>query len=151
MGHPASGFLAVAFEEAAAAEDALRVFEDGKHHAVRDAAVVVCAQEGRIELLQTREVAAGEGVVAGGAVGVIAGLLLGVPVGGALVGLVGGAGFGLRDTGIPDRRLRELGEMLKPGEALLCVLVDADGVGGVRDALARYGEVVDAELSVDGP
>jgi len=142
-------FVAVAFDDVATAEDALaavRELETDKVVHVRDAAVVIRTEAGRIELQQTRDLAAGEGVVAGGAVGLVAGVLFGVPVGGALVGLLGGAGIGLRDTGIPDRRLRKLGEDLQPGHAVLCVLVDTDGLVRVREALGRYGEVLDAEV-----
>jgi uncharacterized membrane protein len=78
----------------------------------------------------------------------VAGLLLGLPVGGAVVGLASGALLGLRDTGIPDGRLRELGQGLQPGHAMLCVLVDAGvGLQRVRETLRRYGTVVDVELS----
>lgn len=112
---------------------------------VLDAAVVTRLEGGRVELLQTRQVAAGEGVVAGGTVGFVAGMLLGGPVGGALLGMLGGGVWGARDTGIPDARLRELGESLVPGGALLCVLAKAGGATGVRAALAPYGEVADAD------
>jgi uncharacterized membrane protein len=145
----AESFVAVQFDDVATAEDALvavRELETKKAVHVRDAAVVVRTAAGRIELQQTRDLAAGEGVVAGGAVGIVAGLLLGVPVGGALVGLLGGTGIGLRDTGIPDRRLRQLGEDLQAGHAVLCVLVDAAGLARLRESLARYGEVLDAEV-----
>jgi uncharacterized membrane protein len=146
----ASSFVAIAFETAAAAEDALPAVRelDAAHEiSLRDAAVVVRTESGRIELYQTREIAAGEGLVGGGTVGLVAGLLLGLPVGGALLGLAGGALFGLRDTGIPDGRLRELGADLQPGQALLCVLVDADRVLRTREALGCYGTVVEVELS----
>ena len=122
--------------------------EDGV--SVEDAAVVVRMADGRLELHQTKELAAGEGAVAGGSVGLVAGLLLGGPVGGALVGIVAGGGWGLRDTGIPDDRLRQLGEKLEPGHAVLCVLV-ADGLPRVREGLAPYGEAVEAELSPPAP
>jgi uncharacterized membrane protein len=130
-------------EEADEALAALRAL-DAK---VADAVVVTCTAGGRIELHQTRQVAAGEGVVAGGTVGFVAGMVLGGPVGGALLGMLGGGIFGARDTGVPDARLRELGESLTPGRALLCALVDADTVAAVRAALAPYGEVGDADAS----
>jgi uncharacterized membrane protein len=145
---PAPSFIAVPFGDAAAAEEALSFVRDlDESVKVRDAAVVVRTDEGRIELQQTRELAAGEGLVAGGAVGLVAGVLLGLPVGGALLGLLGGAGFGLRDTGIPDPRLRRLGQDLEPGHAVLCVLVDDDGIPRARTALARYGEPFTVELA----
>jgi len=114
---------------------------------IADAAVVTCTASGRIELQQTRQVAAGEGVVAGGTVGLVAGMLLGGPVGVALLGMLGGGIWGARDTGVPDARLRELGESLTPGRALLCALVGEESVAAVRDGLAAYGEVGDAETS----
>ena len=83
--------------------------------------------------------------MAGGTVGFVAGMLLGGPVGGALLGMLGGGVWGARDTGVPDARLRELGESLAPGGALLCALVKADGAAAVREALAPYGEVADAD------
>jgi uncharacterized membrane protein len=110
-----------------------------------DAAIVTRSANGRVELHQSRQIAAGEGVVTGGTVGFVAGMLLGGPVGGALLGMLGGGIWGARDTGVPDARLRELGEALAPGGALLCVLVQPDAAGVVREALAPYGEVADAD------
>ncbi|MGO9821040.1 MAG: DUF1269 domain-containing protein [Solirubrobacteraceae bacterium] len=145
-----SRFFAVVFEGAAAAEDALmrvRAFDDEQDGSVRDAAVVLRTESGRIELQQTREIATGEAIVGVGTAGLVAGLLLGLPVGGALLGLAGGAIFGLRDTGIPDSRLRKLGEGLQPGQAVLCVLVDGDALARTRERLSCYGTVVEVELS----
>ena len=142
--------MAVVFETAAAAEDALPTVRELDHEqdvSIRDAAVVVRTESGRIELQQTREIAPGEAIVGGGTVGLVAGLLFGLPVGGALLGLAGGALFGLRDTGIPNSRLRQLGAELRPGQAVLCVLVDADGVRRTQEALGGYGTVFEVELS----
>ena len=112
---------------------------------VVDAVVVTRSESGRVELRQTDQVAAGEGIVAGGTVGFVAGMLLGGPVGGALLGMLGGGVWGARDTGVPDARLRELGDALAPGGVLLCALVKAVGAAAVREALAPYGEVADAD------
>ena len=100
-----------------------------------------------MELHQTHQVAAGEGLVAGGTVGFVAGMLLGGPIGGALLGMLGGGIWGARDTGVPDARLRELGEALSPEGALLCTLVQADDAAAAREALAPYGEVAAADAS----
>lgn len=112
---------------------------------ILDAAVVTRLASGRVELRQTHEVAAGEGVVAGGTVGFVAGMLLGGPIGGALLGMLGGGIWGAHDTGVPDERLRELGESVAPGGALLCALVRAGDAAVVREELAAYGEVADAD------
>lgn len=144
-----TSFLAVVLASSAAAEEALSEFSTGAREtdlAVRDAVIVSRTSSGAIELEQSRELAAGEGLVGGGTAGLVAGLLFGLPVGGALLGLAGGAIAGLRDTGIPNPRVRELGEGLSPGQAALCVLVDAAASGLARDALSRYGEVVEVEL-----
>jgi uncharacterized membrane protein len=110
-----------------------------------DAAVVTRLESGRVELHQTHQVAAGEGVVAGGTVGFVAGMLLGGPIGGALLGMLGGGIWGARDTGVPDERLRELGESLAPGGALLCALVPPEAAPAAWEALTAYGEVADAD------
>lgn len=148
--HGATGcFVAVVFESADAAEEALAAVRQvgaEKDVSVRDAVVVARTERGRIELKQTQGLAAGEGIVGGGAAGLVAGVLLGVPVAGALLGVVGGTVLGLRDTGIPDKRLRKVGEDLEPGQALLCVLVDS-GRDRMHDALAGYGPVYDVDLS----
>jgi uncharacterized membrane protein len=128
--------------EAERAQEALRDLD------VLDAAVVTRLESGRVELHQTHQIAAGEGVVAGGSVGFVAGMLLGGPVGGALLGMLGGGIWGARDTGVPDARLRELGESLEPSGALLCALVKADDAAAARKALAPYGEVADADAPV---
>jgi uncharacterized membrane protein len=117
---------------------------------VRDSAIVVARENGRVELRQTHQVAAGEGVVAGGTVGFIAGMLLGGPVGGALLGMLGGGVWASRDTGVSDSRLRELGEKLEPGDALLCALVAPPAAAEVCAALDAYGDVADAEAGASG-
>jgi uncharacterized membrane protein len=127
--------------EAERAQAALGRLEAG----IIDSAVVTRLEGGRVELHQTHQVAAGEGVVAGGTVGFVAGMLLGGPVGGALLGMLGGGVWGARDTGVPDARLRELGASLAPGGALLCALVTADDAAAACEELAPYGEVVDAD------
>ena len=146
----ADTFVAVAFRTTAEAEQGLKAVEALDGVSVHDAAVVVRTEAGRIELQQTREMSVGEGAVTAGSVGLVAGLLLGLPVAGALLGIVAGGGWGFRDTGIPDARLRAMGEKLEPGHAVLCVLV-GDGLPRVREALAPYGDVVDAELEPADP
>jgi uncharacterized membrane protein len=127
--------------EAEQAQGALDALEAG----IVDAVIVARLENGRVELHQTRQIAAGEGIVAGGTVGFVAGMLLGGPIGGALLGMLGGGVWAARDTGVPDTRLREFGESLVPGGALLCVLVQADDSAAVSEALGAYGEVADAD------
>ena len=143
MADPAR-LVVVSCASQAEADRALGALGGLKPHLL-DAAVVTKSERGRVDLRQTYQVAAGEGVVAGGTIGFVAGMLLGGPVGGALLGMLGGGVWGARDTGVPDARLRELGESLVPGGALLCVLVHADAAAAVREELAPYGAVGDAD------
>jgi uncharacterized membrane protein len=55
--------------------------------------------------------------------------------------------LGLRDTGLPDKRMRQLGKDLQPGQSLLCVLVNADANARTREALQAYGTAFEVELS----
>lgn len=114
---------------------------------IRDSAIVTRTGRGGVELRQTHQVAAGEGVLAGGTVGFVAGMLLGGPIGGALLGMLGGGAWASRDTGLPDARLRELGDSLGPDGALLCLLVAAGYAAAVREKVAAYGEAADADAS----
>jgi uncharacterized membrane protein len=65
-------FVAVVFESAAAAEDALPTVRElgGEGDvSIRDAVVVVRTERGRVELEQTRGIAEGEAVVGAGSAG----------------------------------------------------------------------------------
>lgn len=137
MAGPPAELLAVAYPGVEQAEEALAAAERLEP---RDAAIVVRGADDRVQLRQTRQTGIGEGAIAGGTVGLLAGLLVGLPVGIALAGLAAGGGFGLRDTGIPDKRLRALGESLEADQAVLCVL--ADDVPALAAALAPFGGVV---------
>jgi uncharacterized membrane protein len=127
----------------------IRSWGSDKDVALRDLVVVSRTPRGDIDLDQSREVSVGDGLVGVGTAGLVAGVLLGLPIGGALLGLAGGAVLGMRDTGIPDSRMRKLGEELHSGQALLCVLVDEDALVRLRDAIGRYGAVLEVELSSD--
>jgi uncharacterized membrane protein len=141
-------FLAVVFTSAERAEDAAGALRAGEDDlGLHDVAVVTRTPRGAIELHQTRGVAAGEALVGVGTAGLVAGLLMGVPIAGALVGLLGGGAWGIRDRGLPDDRMRELGADLQPGQAVLCVLVDADGMPRARAALSGYGAVAEVALA----
>lgn len=142
--------IAVAYESLDQAERASLAVRDlaGEHGlALRDAAVVVRTSEEHVELRQTRALAAGEGVVGGGAIGLLLGLGLGVPVAAAMLGMAGGGGFSLWDRGIDDGRMRRLGRSLEPGHAALFALAAAVDWERLRQRLDPYGgELVASEV-----
>ena len=115
-----------------------------------DAAVVVRTETGRVELHQRHELSAGEGAVSGGVAGVLAGVLIGFPIAAPIVGLAIGGGFGALDTGLDDKRMRELGDSLQPGQAAACALVGKADWPAVRARMAPYaGELLIVELTVE--
>lgn len=76
------------------------------------------------------------GGVLGGAIGMIAGPLGAVVVGGAAGALVGGLTAKVYDSGIPDDRLKEIGEALSPGTSAIVALIEHKWVGELEKELA---------------
>jgi uncharacterized membrane protein len=149
----AAHLIAVAYDSTQLAEAALgAVHELSDENAliIHDAAIVIKHGDGRVELQQSRELAAGEGIVSGGAIGLLLGLALAVPVAGALVGFAGGAGFAARDRGISNEHMRELGATIARGHAVLFALVGDVDWPKLRDGLAPYGgDLVSSEVADD--
>jgi uncharacterized membrane protein len=145
--------VAVEYANEQAAERALgiiRDLSDEDAHAVHDAAVVVKRADGRVELRQSRELAAGEAAVGGGSIGILLGLAVAIPVAGALVGVAAGMGFAALDKGISNKRMRELGDTLAPGQAVLFALVgDVDWHLLASHLAPAGGELVTSEVSED--
>jgi uncharacterized membrane protein len=145
-----SYLIAVAYERDETAERALASLRDlAREHALelKDAAIVVKDDADRVELRQTRELAAGEAVVSGGSIGLLLGLAVGAPIAAALLGLAGGGGLAVFDRGISDKRMRRIGEELEPGHAALFALVADVDWALLHERLERYGgEVAASEL-----
>ena len=144
-------FIVVAYESREAAEQALEVLERlraDKVVGLRDAAIAIRTEQGRVEVEQTRELSAGQGAIAGGVAGTLLGLATGGVVAVALAGLAGGGLLGVFDTGIENDRLRKLADDLPPGHAILGALMVKGDWPRVRDALTPTGgEPVVLELS----
>lgn len=145
-----SHLIAVGYEREETAERALASVRDlAQEHALelKDAAIVVKDDADRIELRQTRELAAGEAIVSGGSIGLLLGLAVGAPVAAALLGLAGGGGLAVFDRGISDKRMRTFGRELGRGHAALFALVADVDWPLLHERLSRYGgEVVASEL-----
>jgi uncharacterized membrane protein len=144
--------IAVGYEHEETAERALATLGDlaqEKSLELKDAAVVVKDDAGRVELRQSR-LAAGETVVGGGSIGLLLGLAIGVPVAAALIGLAGGGGLAAFHRGISDKRMREFGDELPTGHAALFALVAKVDWDALHERLALYGgEVAASELDDD--
>ena len=93
---------------------------------LEDAAIVTRIR-GRVRIQQTKDVSPSQGAMGGAWIGILAGLFAGPGgplVGGALGAAAGGLFARLRDIGIDDDRMRELGDELADGEAALFLLVE---------------------------
>jgi uncharacterized membrane protein len=146
-------FIVVAYESREQADEALRAVEDlarSKEIELKDAAVVVKDSSGKVMVDQTKELSVGTGAITGGVAGMLLGLAMGGPVGMALVGMAAGGGAGLLDTGIDNRRLKQLGQELAPGRAALGVLIKQANWPHARERLAPLGgEPLVVELSAE--
>lgn len=93
---------------------------------LQDAAIVAKESGGRVRIQQTKDLDTIQGASSGLWLGVLAGLFVpgGVLIGGALGAAVGGLWAKLRDIGISDKRMKELGDELPEGEVALFMLVD---------------------------
>lgn len=96
-----------------------------KHLDLEDAAIVTKVGT-RVRITQTRDVTPKTGAMSGAWLGILAGLFLGPGgplIGGALGAAAGGLFGKLRDHGIDDDQMRQMGEELADGESALFLLV----------------------------
>jgi uncharacterized membrane protein len=107
-----------------------------------DAVVVVRDDNGRVRLRQMYNLTAA-GAVSGGFWGALMGLLFLNPLFGMAIGAAAGAVSGaLRDVGIDDNFMKDLGNTLKPGTAALCVLIRQMTPDKVVAEIQKYGGTI---------
>jgi len=106
---------------------------------LEDAVVVVREQNGKVKLRQLHNLTAA-GAASGGFWGALMGLIFLNPLYGFAIGAAAGAISGaLRDVGIDDRFMKQLGQTLKPGTAALCVLIRQMTPDKVVEELQKFG------------
>ena len=90
-----------------------------------DAAIVHKTEGGRVRIVQTKDVSTGQGAISGSWWGLLAGLFIpgGPLLGAALGAAVGGIFAKMRDIGIDDDQMKQMGEQLDEGESALFLLV----------------------------
>ncbi|MEE8599839.1 DUF1269 domain-containing protein [Euzebya tangerina] len=95
-----------------------------KHLKLEDAAIVTKVG-GRVRITQTKDINPGQGAMSGTWLGTLAGLFVGQPLIGAAIGAaVGGLFAKLRDIGIDDDEMKQMGEALADDEAALFLLIE---------------------------
>jgi len=119
--------------------------------AIHDAAVVTKDAESKLHITDTKDMSGTKGMVVGAVVGGAIGLF----TGGIGLLALGGGGLGglaakLRDGGLPDKRLRDLGAVMPPNSSALVVVIDrgagSDVERSFRDA---GGDVVVEDLTAE--
>jgi uncharacterized membrane protein len=90
---------------------------------LKDAVAITKSPNGKIKLHQTKDDAAGKGLLKGGAIGVLFALLLG-PAGWIVAGAALGTAFAMFDRGIKNKLLKELGDNMTSDQSALAVLVE---------------------------
>jgi uncharacterized membrane protein len=118
-----------------------------KNHKVvlDDMALVTRDPEGKVKIEQTKDVTPRKGARKGALVGALVGLAAPPLLGAAIVGGAVGAIWGkYRDRGIEDETMREVGDMLAQGEAVVFALGSDEAIAAVA---ARVAEVTDGETA----
>jgi uncharacterized membrane protein len=149
-----SRLLAIELDDALRAQEALLAsLRLHQRQAIRieDAAIVSKDAAGRIRIHQTRDVGTAQGAMTGTWLGMLAGLIFMVPLVGAVLGAAaGGIWARLRDVGISDGEMREMGERLDSGTAALFLLFEPLASTTLVRELHRFnGKVLRSTLAED--
>lgn len=93
---------------------------------IREAAFAHKLSRGRVKLEQSDDLGGGRGAFGGGAIGLIAGTMVAGPVGAAVGGVLGAAVTGmytkLRDSGVNNDFMQQVGKQLEPGKTALFIM-----------------------------
>ena len=120
-----------------------------------DIALVMCDKDNNISISESEDVDAKRGAVFGGIIGFLVGLLAG-PLGAIIAlptgAILGGIAAHAIDMGIPNHRLKELADTLKPGTAEVLVVANEEWTTAVAEQLEQMGgDVLVTPLSTDFP
>lgn len=148
--------IVAAFQTETGAEDALAQLKEAKRErmiAIQDAAVIRRDMKDRVHIKDVKDVGGGRGAVAGAVFGTAIALLAGpagILVGGALGALVGGLTAKAVDMGLPNERLKELSESLKPGTSAIIAIIEHTWVRDIEAMMAETGaQVVRQAIKTD--
>jgi uncharacterized membrane protein len=146
-----SNLVAIAYADREAAEQVRRtLMELQKEHVIEldDMVVVTRAEDGKVKLHQSVNMA-GAGAAGGALWGGLIGLLFLAPLVGMAIGAAaGGASGAFADMGVDDKFMKELGSNLDAGGAALIVLVRKSTPDKVIPRISEYGgHLIQSSLS----
>ena len=138
-----SSLVAIALSDPLLAQEgllaAMRLVRKG-HLQLEDAAIIA-KEGGKLRIQETQDTRPMQGAASGGWLGMLAGLFVGGPalLAGAAIGAAAGGIFAkLRDIGIKDEEMQQLGEELGDGDAALLLLVEDAHLFHARAELRRF-------------
>jgi uncharacterized membrane protein len=146
-----SNLIAISYPDVATAlqvRDRVIEMQQEKLIVLEDAAVAEKRADGKIKLHQAKSVT-GAGAAWGAMWGGLIGMLFFMPfLGAALGGATGAAAASRADLGVDDKFMKDLGKSLKPGGAVLFMLVVSSTPDKVIPQVAQYGgEIIKTSLS----
>ena len=140
-----SELVVLAFDTETGAEDMrleLMDLQKQKIITLEDAAVVVRKQDGKVKVKQAQSLV-GAGALGGAFWGMLIGLIFWMPWLGLAAGALGGAlGGALKDTGVDDKFIKEVGDTIEPGHSALFLLVSQSTPDKLEDELRKYDATV---------
>lgn len=147
--------IVAAFNDEKAADQAMKQLKAARKEkliGIQVAAVVRRDERNRLHVKEMGEFGSGKGALGGAALGVILGVLTGGT--GLILGAVGALAGGLtgkvRDIGIPNERLKQLGDALKPGTSAIVAVIEHKWVDELQKMMEQAGADVLAEaISAD--
>jgi uncharacterized membrane protein len=143
--------VVLAFKDETSAEqmrDKLVELQKVQLISLADAAVVVRRQDGKVKVRQAVNLV-GAGAMGGAFWGMLIGLLFWAPWLGLAIGAISGAlGGSLRDYGIDDGFIKEVGNTIEPGDSALFLLVNSWVEDKVMDQVQEFNaQVLQTSLS----
>jgi uncharacterized membrane protein len=149
--------IAAFHEEEAAAQvaDALKEAKKQNQLSYRNVAVIRKDEAGKVKVQETGDMSAGPGAgvgaLIGGAFGLFAGPA-GFAAGSAAGAAIGGTGAALIDSGLDNKRLQQIGDVLQPGNSAVIAVfeeveVDKTTMKEVNQDLAEVVNNLSADIS----
>ncbi len=146
-----SQLIVIAFNNETGAEemrDDLQKLQKEHLISLKDAAVTIHQQDGKVKVKQVTHLVS-KGALVGGLGGLLLGSLFLAPWLGLVGGAIGGAVAGKEtDVGVDDNFIKEVGETIEPGHSALFLLIDEKAADTLIEEIHRYdGTVLQTSLS----
>jgi uncharacterized membrane protein len=109
---------------------------------VRDAVFISKRDDGKVRVTETLDITPGEAAVRGSLWGALLGVLIGGPIGMVAGAAINAGGYALIakfvDIGVPDEKVKEIGDAIGPGSTALALLVSHVDEDALLAELRRF-------------